>query len=644
MKKSIVSTVFVLALTACAGRNAMNPDQRFNEMADRIMKQQQVPLYQAAWNAYLRSSQVSQSNAQHEAYLRALDQIQKGELSCDQVNWSILTRQNFWALKPHLSASACYQEKGKLALAQQHDAAVEFILNGILRSGDGEDVNSAYEVASLGDADDLIEFMGLRVIDSYGEFHAARQGLYYVVVAEDLETGQQKEIYLNNQRFIHAVVGAQYPFLGTFDGWNTKVLPELAEYGKYMKVPLGDAAFADGKTDEGFKHYMAAIAEGSHRARVRLAVQCLRKNLPQLSNDQCVQILVEAVEAQYVPAIILLAFAYESGFGVEKDVALSRELLASIGNRKPPGYSEFAMYKYWGDESIGKKNDAVANAYLSKSEAMGFPEAKLVALLLRMGKSPKDWETHLTELKKLGEDGKEVAAYLVGEFLYETNQKGTEEFNESEVWFKKAAEKGHPASFNVLGRAAQRGEYRAVNIQDANYYFTEAAIRFNPNSMLSLGYHAENGRGVVKDYAQAFNWYAMCHAQGNEICSHNLGRLFHYGFGVKVDYAIAFKLYMESAEKNYPKAFNGLGILYRDGEGVEKNIGKAIEYFQKAADRNDVYANYNLGVLFLLGRDVPRDLDKAKKYLLNAEGHPFVDVRLRELASIISVAEPEQSK
>ncbi len=98
-----------------------------------------------------------------------------------------------------------------------HNSAVEFLLTGILSSGDGTNYYSAFEVATWGDASDFIELTDYEVVDSYLSLLHHGQALYFIYLVNDPETGLQQEIFFENSKFLHAILEIQYPFVGISD-------------------------------------------------------------------------------------------------------------------------------------------------------------------------------------------------------------------------------------------------------------------------------------------------------------------------------------------------------------------------------------------------------------------------------------------
>lgn len=643
--RPILLIVSLAMLFGCVGTPKISPeDAEFADIANRINTGQNVPSYRAAWSAYLQSSQIELTGPKFQQYLVAKTKLDSGEITCDAVNWQLLTSLNYWSIKPHMAAAECYEKLGNQELAQQHNRAIEYLLKGILDSGDGEAAYSAYQVAALGDAHDIVELMGYEIVDYYGQLSAGRKAFHYVVVANDPKTGKQLDIYFDNQRFVHAVMDVPFPFLGLTDGWKVRALPSISG-GREIKVPLADSEYSDGNVDRAHQLYMEAIAEGSIRARYRLALIALRGEVPAVSPDQGVQLLLEAADKQYVPAIVVLSYLYDKGIVVPQDRKLAKQLAETVGKRKQPGYAYFALAEHLSDGLLTEPDKEAAGQYYHLAAKAGNVEAKLALFFQKLEQSKTEQASkasaekftvaELNELKTIAGGGSKWAHYLVARWIEHIYLKGTPEYNEAEDWLKKAAAFHIPAAYNALGDAYKSGDFGAKDSTKALANYVDAAIRYYPDSMLQVGYYNEFGIVVQTNFVLATRWYAMCYSADNVICTTNLGWMFLKGRGVARNTTYARELFEEAAAKNHPRAFNELANLYRNGVGVEKNIAKAIEYYKKAAELGYGYGHYNLGMLLKEGAEVPQDLNKAREHFLAAKDTSDAKKQLSEIEQIL---------
>ncbi|MDC0603176.1 hypothetical protein OAP14_09160, partial [Aliiglaciecola sp.] len=139
-------------------------NQKFEELLGQFKADGNSVSYEEMWHVYLKSDQIQNSAVKQDDYLDILNQLESGQKNCDEIDWLFITSQNFWSIKPHISAATCYEMIGDGLKSNYHNSAVEFLLTGILSSGDGTNYYSAYEVATWGDASDFIELTDYEVV------------------------------------------------------------------------------------------------------------------------------------------------------------------------------------------------------------------------------------------------------------------------------------------------------------------------------------------------------------------------------------------------------------------------------------------------------------------------------------------------
>jgi TPR repeat protein len=168
----------------------------------------------------------------------------------------------------------------------------------------------------------------------------------------------------------------------------------------------------------------------------------------------------------------------------------------------------------------------------------------------------------------------------------------------SAAWMQRAADAGHPAAEEAVGRACLENKPEP-RLDCAVRYVTEAAQAGRPSALSLLGWMTANGAGVAKDPRRAA------------------------------------QLYLEAARKYDAAAQNNLGELYENGTGVSKNLHLAAGWYRKAAETNFAPAQFNLGRIYALGIGVKKDPAMAREWLEKAKAHgvPQADEVLRWLDS-----------
>lgn len=121
-------------------------------------------------------------------------------------------------------------------------------------------------------------------------------------------------------------------------------------------------------------------------------------------------------------------------------------------------------------------------------------------------------------------------------------------------WFRRAAEKGHPAS-----------QYRLATL-------------------------FELGQGAPKDFLMAEAWYRRAAEAGHVKAMHNLAVLAVGARGGSANYLTAAKWFAKAADHGLSDSQYNLAILYERGMGVEPNLVKAYQWYAIAARFGDTKA------------------------------------------------------
>lgn len=154
---------------------------------------------------------------------------------------------------------------------------------------------------------------------------------------------------------------------------------------------------------------------------------------------------------------------------------------------------------------------------------------------------------------------------------------------------REAADSGHPAAAELLGRACLEAKPRQAAC--AYERLTAAAAAGRPTAQSALAWM----------YAQ--------------------------GVGGKADPARAARLYLQAARAGDATAQNNAGELYETGRGVKPDPKLALDWYRKAAEAGFAPAQFNLGRLYAAGTGTPRDFAEARKWLQQAERGGIVAAR-----------------
>ena len=97
---------------------------------------------------------------------------------------------------------------------------------------------------------------------------------------------------------------------------------------------------------------------------------------------------------------------------------------------------------------------------------------------------------------------------------------------EAVVWYRKAAEQGHPPAQNNLGFCYESGQGVVKDDKEAAKYYQLAAQQGHVDAQNNIGMCYERGEGVKKDCKKAENWYQSAAKQGHTFAQGNLTFLY----------------------------------------------------------------------------------------------------------------------
>jgi TPR repeat protein len=208
----------------------------------------------------------------------------------------------------------------------------------------------------------------------------------------------------------------------------------------------------------------------------------------------------------------LVAFAYQNGVGVPKDLARAAKWYrkaAEAGNRR-------SMVILGGlyENGLGglAKDDAQAVVWYRRAaeagDARGMTRLGL-GYATGWGGLPRDDVQAESWLRKAAEFGESQAMGSLGT-MYEAGQGGLAKDDAQAVdWYRKAAEAGDRIGMTFLGDmyAAGRGGLEKDDVQAVNWY-RKAAEAGDATGMFKLGAMYMMGRGgLTQDKAQAVSWF-----------------------------------------------------------------------------------------------------------------------------------------
>ena len=164
-------------------------------------------------------------------------------------------------------------------------------------------------------------------------------------------------------------------------------------------------------------------------------------------------------------------------------------------------------------------------------------------------------------------------------------------YAESLIWYRKAADQGHANAQNQLGFMHQKGMGVEQNYAEALTWYRKAADQGHAFAQNQLGWiwMHQNGLGVEQNYAEALTWYRKAADQGYAAAQNQIGWMHQYGLGVEQNYAEALIWYHKAADQGHANAQINLGWMHEKGLGVELNYAEALTWYSKATNQGHAF-------------------------------------------------------
>lgn len=607
----------VMAISGCASNGnqqvQITPDEQFDHLLADFKKDPESVSYLSLWNSYLASSQTDNTAVSHDNYIQLSQQIEQGALQCTSVDWEAITRQNFWSLKPHESAQNCYEQAGQPQLAAYHDNAINFLVTGILSSGNGESDYAAYEVATWGDAEDVIEFAGYEVVDSYLTFKRQRQVVYKVYVVNDLDSGFQKSVYFENARFLHQFLGIQYPFAGIGDQLYLSLVEAMPDT---LTMAKAEVLYTKGQLDESIQLFLDAYNNGSAVASYWLAVACLQPKQERFNSDDCIDFAIQSAEQDFLDGALLLAYLYKEGLGVEASEQTYLQLLTAVQSRLSDGEAWYRFGSHY-KGAFAEKDLEKRQEYVRKAAQMGYMQAEyelaLKALNAQKDTQSEAYKVALARISLLAEKGFDKAQTIYASRLIRSNTQGSAQTLAAKEWLELAIAQHYPYASNVMGDAYHSGAFGQKDNLEAFLAYSRSALDYIPYAQLRVGFFNDWGFGVESDKELAFLWYFLCASAMNSTCINNVGIFFENGLGVEQDYAKAMVFFKLAAEQKNVSSYRKMAGLYFYGNGVDKDLTKAVSLYERGCEQGDGDSCWRLGKHYADGMVLTKDIERANQ-------------------------------
>ncbi len=619
--RALGSCFLLLALMACQNRpTAANTDNVYLQQMATLPDAAKLPPYAELYQSYLQSPVVFETSGAWSSFSQLLATDPE---HCQRFPWQQQLTTQFWNLTFYQQALQCFATQQNTPELKQFRQYQQYVINGVLQSGNGKASYSAYQLNNYFDAHEIAKQLELQTVDFYSELSSDNNALHYVFQVYDHQAQKFRALYFENQPYLHAIDQIPFPFMGLVDGWKELLLTKNTQTSYILLLPRAAEALADNRPQDAVLLYRQAIAGGSLQARVKLAELCYRRdNLKVVTPNECQQQLLEAADSDYVPALHLLHFLHRSGQFGKPDLTKLAELRQFINDMTDPGQAELQLSRYYYNRSFKNADPVQGEHWLQQAATAGFTDAQAFWLLQQHEKAQVTEASLNQQLQQLADQGGSAAAYLYASQVMQQAKISPQQAQLVEQYLLQAAQSYHPEAYYLLGYGYEDGLFGADKTGLALPYFLQAAERFYPRAMLHLGSLYREGKSVPKDSLRANRWYLLCSKQGNSSCAFNAGVMFDDGDGVPQNHDNAYRFFSYAAERGHAPAINRLALLYLFGKGVAADPAKAVALFAEAASKGSSSANYYLGLLYFEGKVVPQDYPKAKSYLEKVSQHP----------------------
>ncbi|MBY6092515.1 tetratricopeptide repeat protein [Maritimibacter alkaliphilus] len=199
----------------------------------------------------------------------------------------------------------------------------------------------------------------------------------------------------------------------------------------------------------------------------------------------------------------------------------------------------------------------------------------------------------MDQLKQRADAGDAQAQFELGQ-LYDEGAAVTQSYESAAEWFALAAEQGHAAALNMLGRYRHSGLGGQQDSAEALRLLQAAATAGLPEHIFDYATALE----ATGNAAAAASLYRQAADAGHLEATVSLGVLFQSGIGVAQDLAMARSLFERAANQGNPRAMNNLGVMFARGEGTTQDYARAVALFEGAADQGFKEAYSNLGTMY----------------------------------------------
>eukprot|EP00049_Salpingoeca_infusionum_P021024 m.365947 g.365947 ORF g.365947 m.365947 type:complete len:1069 (-) comp33986_c0_seq1:174-3380(-) len=268
----------------------------------------------------------------------------------------------------------------------------------------------------------------------------------------------------------------------------------------------------------------------------------------------------------------------------------------------------------------------------------------------------KDVELAQMYFRSAAESGHPHAQFYLGRILflglgYKCDRK------EAAIWFSQAVEGG---SINARGWLAlmyykglgglNRSEEKAIQLlQPSISHWKRQADKHSPEACLRFGWCLQNGLCVPKQLAAAVRHFRNAADKNDSDAQYQLALCYKKEQGVKAvagrnPSREAFRLFRLAAAQGHVNALVQLGNCYEKGVGTHPSVSLAASCYRKSAVQGLPEAQYKMGMLHMQGVGVEQSMRHAAMFFEQAVAGGNNPAAMFELAKLYDVGEGVKHK
>jgi TPR repeat protein len=304
-----------------------------------------------------------------------------------------------------------------------------------------------------------------------------------------------------------------------------------------------------------------AACQAAHAAfsgETRLGYQLARAFYKAEQPEKALPLIQAGVAGADPMARLLLASAFEEGFGLPADpakaLAIRRELAEA-------GHS-VALFLVGVAYKLGKgvgRDDAEAARWYRRAAEAG----------------------DLSGMNDLGTSLREGAGV-------------PQNHAEAALWFRRAAEAGNATSMFNIALVLREGQGVPRDAAAALAWFRRAGEAGNADALSEVGNAYLQGAGTTRDAAEAARWFRKAAEKGSLVGKFNLGICYRDGLGLARDPREALNWLEEADLGGYASATYQLALMHLEGRGTSADLAKAADYMLRALAAGEARARQDL--------------------------------------------------